>query len=233
MILLEYYYLPDSGIILAILFNERLDPSALYVAKPKVLHSSTTHLVVLESQLGPAGQDLLLERLRIRVLKVSRLPIPTRGILARKEGIGDGLASPSRRTIAMRHVRDKWESGDVLEESLVHVWAAAGGKGPHDVLALIYVNVIAHQNEAVDGDASLVAEDDVTDLLSKLGWRGFHLTQSSRVDAQGDPGHLRLERCERVGDGKALLLADFADLGGGERADEGMLVFCVNGRLLY
>lgn len=214
------------------MFNERLDPSALYITKPKVLYSSTAHLVVLESQLGPVGQNLLLERLRIRVLKVGRLPIPTRGILARKESIGDNLASPRRRTIAVRHVRDKWESEDVLEESLVHAWAAAGGKGPQDVLALIYVNVITHQNEAVDGVGSLFLKDDVANLLSELGWRGLHLAQSGRVDAQGHPGHLRLERGERVGDGKAVFLADFADLGGGERADEGMLVFCVNGRLL-
>lgn len=180
-------------------------------------------LQLLEAQPFPALQDLLLNVLGIGALKVCSLPVLTSGILCSKESIANNLAALEGIRITVAHVRDKLESLDIIEENLIGAGTTTSCKGPHDILFIIDVNVIADENETVDGKAGLLSKDNITDLFSKGFTIGLHSSQALSIDLESNPGGLADERSERIGDGEVGVLTELADLSSSKVSNHSLL----------
>ena len=116
----------------------------------------------------------------------------------------------------MRHVWNKGEPAHIVEEDLVKVRSAACRESPHNILSVVDINVVAAEDQPVDGVAGLAVKDQVADLLGEFFRGGLHFPQLCGVDSQSDPGHLGLEWREGVSYRESSLLTDLADLGSGQ-----------------
>lgn len=157
------------------------------------------------------------------MLEIGWLPVSSGRILGGHEGIRDHLPTHGGGSIAMRHVRDKWEPPYVLEESFIETGTAACREGPHDILAIVDINVIADQDQPVDGVPSLVVEDHVPNPLGEFFRGRLHCAKPGRINTQGNPGHLGFEGGKGIRHRKSALLADLADLSGRQRSNQGVL----------
>lgn len=159
------------------------------------------------------------------MLEISSLPVLASDVFNWHQCIRDHFAALDRRAITLAHIRNQWESPNVLIECLIHTRPAAGGESPHDILAIVHIDVIADKHESVNGVSSFLVEDEVANLLAEFSAVGLHAAELGGVHAQSYPRDLGFEGCEGVGDREIMLLADFADFCGGEGADESVL-FC-------
>lgn len=159
-------------------------------------------LASLEAHRFPVRQHLVFDLLGVTLLEARRFPVPARRILLGHQRIADHLAPPHGAVRTLSIVRNQREGPHIVKEGLVVLGTAAGAKGPHDILAIVDINVVAHEDEAVDGVARLVVEDQVADALAQRFAVRLQGAQRGGVDAQRYPGHLRLEGREGVGDGE-------------------------------
>lgn len=116
----------------------------------------------------PVLQHLVLHGLRVCVLEVARLPVLARCEFHRQQRITHNLAALDGVTVSIAHEGNESEAENLLEEDLVQVGPASSGEGPQHVLVVVNVNVLAHQDQAVHGEAGLDVEDEVADLLCEF-----------------------------------------------------------------
>lgn len=177
-----------------------------------------------ESKRLPVLQDLLLNALRVGILEVASLPVLARRVFHRQQRITYNLASLDGIAVSIAHKGNESEAENLLEEDLVQVGTAAGGEGPQHVLVVVNVNVVAHEDEAVHGEAGLDVEDEVADLLCELLAGGLEGAELGGVDLEDGPGGVGEPGAGGLGDGEAGVLADLADPGGGEDSEHGVLL---------
>lgn len=177
----------------------------------------------LETHTLPFRIDLVLDLCRVRIFKVSGLPVGTSSILDRQKSIANNFATLAGIESAMRVVRNQWESLDVVEEDLVIARTTACAECPHDIFEVVDVDIVAHQHDAVDRVADFVIEDQVANSFGKLLGRGLHLAEFCCVDLEGYPGDLEFKVGHCFGDGQAGFLTELANGRCGEGADHGVL----------
>lgn len=124
----------------------------------------------------------------------------------------------------MAHEGNESEAENLLEEDLVQVGSAPSGEGPQHVLVVVNVNVLAHQDQAVHGEAGLDVEDEIADLLCELLAGRLEGAQLGGVDLEDGPGGVGEPGARSLDDGEAGVLADLADSSGGEESEHGVLL---------
>lgn len=157
------------------------------------------------------------------MLEVCSLPVLSSGILSSKQRIANYLAALEGLCITVAHVRDKQETKNIIEEDLIGARATASCKGPHDILVIIDVNVVANENKTVDGEAGLLGKNNIAELLGKGFSIGLHSSEALSVDLEGDPGGLAHERSGSIGDGKTGILTELADLSSSKSSNHSLL----------
>lgn len=75
----------------------------------------------------------------------------------------------------------------------------------------------------MDGVASLVVENQVTELSTEFLGGGLHLSELGAVDLKNNPRHLRFEGGHGFLDWKTGIFAELVDFSGGEGSDHSML----------
>lgn len=98
----------------------------------------------------PQLSNLLLDRFRIRTLKIHRNPISPPLILGRQQAIRHHLASPFPIPPSVRHIRHYWQPPYILKREIVQPRPRPRAERPNDVFEIVHIDVIADEEDAVD-----------------------------------------------------------------------------------
>ena len=184
--------------------------------KPILQSSVLTSLCWVEPPSQPINLDLFPNRLRAEAFERYFSEVSSRTVLCVHECIAYRL--PTSRTVilttAVRHIWCHRKSWNIFNDMLIRTQSTSHHKGPHNILEVIHVHVVADQDDPVDQHAAFVVEEDLTQLFQKkikkcLGlvsrarsfsvsiWRASHVpidSSDAQASLTGRPRSLQSER---------------------------------------
>lgn len=99
-------------------------------------------LFLAKSHLSPVIQDLFLQLLGIRTLKVCRYPIPASCVFSRHKSIRNNFTTHGLGMCPVTHVWNQWETAHIFKEGFVRAGTTSCRERPHDVLAIVDVDIV-------------------------------------------------------------------------------------------
>ena len=121
--------------------------------------------LTLKTHRRPLAIHLVLQHFWVAGLEACRLPSSSGRIFIQQQRVTDNLSSLHRTVSTMSVVRNQRERARVWVKNFIIARPASSRKGPHDVLAIINVDVVANKDQSVDRVSYLIAKYNVPNLF--------------------------------------------------------------------